>query len=178
MGPLKGNHGEVTEAVSYWLEDQIGDAAADHVEVHKQHGRIEERSYWWVGDPEFTTYLADAYGWPDVLVCGRVVRKRRPLQAPEWTEVETHVLIYGSRQPTLPTPEQLSRWVREHWDIENRVFWVLDVTYGEDRNHARKIALPLSKLRCLALNVIRHRGYRYIPDGHRAANARPDRGLA
>lgn len=55
---------------------------------------------------------------------------------------------------------------------------MLDVTYGEDRNHARKIALPLSKLRCVALNMIRQMGFRYVPDGHRAAAARTDRGLA
>jgi hypothetical protein len=42
-------------------------------------------------------------------------------------------------------------------EIENRVLWVLDMTYSEDRNHARKIALPLRKLRCLAVNVSCHR---------------------
>jgi hypothetical protein len=30
----------------------------------------------------------------------------------------------------------------------------------------------------VALNVIRQQGFRYVPDGHRAASARPDRGLA
>ncbi len=52
------------------------------------------------------------------------------------------------------------------------------MTYSEDRHHARKVTLPLSKLQCLALNVIRQRDYRYVPDGHRAAAARADRGLA
>jgi len=160
------------------LKDQIGDVAADYVEYDKRHGRVEERSYWWVADPEFTRYLAQDYGWPDVQMCGRVVRKRRTLQAMAWAEVEELIVIYGSRQVALPTPEQCSHWLREHWEIENRVFWVLDMTYSEDRNHARKVALPLSKLRCLALNVIRHRDYRYVPDGHRAAAARADRGLA
>lgn len=160
------------------MKDQIGAAPADYVEYNKQHGRVEERSYWWVTDPEFTRYLAEDYGWPDIQMCGRVVRKRRPLQATAWVEVEETIVIYGSRQTKPPSPEQCSRWLRGHWEIENRVFWVLDMTYSEDRNHARKVALPLSKLRCLALNVIRHHDYRYVADGHRAAAARADRGLA
>ena len=124
------------------------------------------------------TYLATEYGWQGVQVCGRVRRKRRPLHADTWQEVTEHIVIYGSRFAELPTAPQCSRWLRRHWEIENRVFWVLDVTYGEDRNHARKIALPLSKLRCMALNVIRQCGFRYIPDGHRAAAALDDRGLS
>jgi hypothetical protein len=55
---------------------------------------------------------------------------------------------------------------------------VLDVTYQEDRNHARKVGWPLHAIRCVAINIIRQQGFCYVPDGHRAASARPDRGLA
>ena len=87
-------------------------------------------------------------------------------------------MVYGSRCSHLPTAPQCSQWLREHWSIENHVFWVLDVTYGEDRNQARGIGVALSKLRCISLNIMRRLGYRYVPDGHRAAAALPDRGLA
>jgi hypothetical protein len=175
---LKGNHGEVTPAVAEWVSEQVGAAPPDYSETNKGHGRIEQREYWWCASAELTPYLATEYGWHDVQVCGRVRRKRRPLYAETWQEIEEHVLIYGSRAETLPTAQQCSQWLRRHWEIENRVFWVLDVTYNEDRNHARQIALPLSQVRCLALNVIRQQGFRYVPDGHRAAAAREDRGLA
>jgi len=66
----------------------------------------------------------------------------------------------------------LSRWVRGHWEIENGVF------YNEDRNNAHKVGRPLHAIRCAAINVIRLQGFQYIPDGHRAASAHPDRGLA
>ena len=85
--------------------------------------------------------------------------------------------IDGETGGLNPTPQQLSRWVRGHWEIENGVFWVLDVTYQEDRNHARKVGRPLHAIRCMAINVIRQQGFCYVPDGHRAASARPDRGL-
>jgi len=56
---------------------------------------------------------------------------------------------HGNQQAQLPTVLQCSQWLREHGGIENRVFWVLDVTYGEDRNHARGIGVALSKLRAV-----------------------------
>jgi len=100
------------------------------------------------------------------------------LTADEWTASEEYVAVRGSRGSHLPTAPQCSQWLREHGSIENRVFWVLDVTYGEDRNPARGIGVALSKLRCISLNVIRRLGYRYAPGGHRAAAALPDRELA
>lgn len=161
-----------------WLERQLGQAAPQIVETTSGHGRIEQREYWWCASGELEAYLAAEYGWSGVQVCGRVRRKRRSLHADTWEEVEEHVLIYGSRWPKLPSAAQCSDWLRRHWEIENRVFWVLDVTYNEDRNHARQIAPALNILRCTVLNIIRQRGFRYIPDGQRAAAALADRGLA
>ena len=178
LGLLKGNHGEVTSAVAYWLEVQLGTAPPDYVEMDKRHGRVEKREYWWTASAELEAYLAQEYGWEGVRLCGRVRRQRRPLTADEWTECEEYVAVYGSRCSHLPTAPQCSQWLRGHWCIENRVFWVLDVTYGEDRNPARGIGVALSQLRCISLNVMRRLGYRYVPDGHRAAAAQPDRGLA
>lgn len=163
--------------MAYWLEVQLGTAPPEYVEIEKRHGRVEKREYWWTASGELEAYLAQEYGWEGVKMCGRVRRQRQSLHSHSWTEIETHEVVYGSRSARLPTVEQCSQWLRGHWAIENRVFWVLDVTYGEDRNHARKTGLALSKLRCIALNVIRRLGYRYVPDGHRAAAARSDRGL-
>ena len=36
-----------------------------------------------------------------------------------------------------PTPEQLAAWIRGHWSIENKIHWVRDVTYDEDRSQIR-----------------------------------------
>ncbi len=177
LGLLKGNHGEVTTAIAYWLEVQLGAAAPDYVEIDKRHGRLEKREYWWTASAELEAYLAQEYGWEGVRLCGRVRRQRRPLTADQWTACEEHVVVYGSRQAQLPATAQCAQWLRKHWCIENRVFWVLDVTYGEDRNHARGIGVALSKLRCIGLNIIRRLGYRYVRDGHRAAAAQADRGL-
>jgi hypothetical protein len=65
------------------------------------------------------------------------------------------------------------------WSLGDRklCFLVLDVTYQEDRSHARKIGGLLHAIRCMAINVIRCQGFRYVPDGRRSASARSDRGF-
>ena len=57
-----------------------------------------------------------------------------------------------------PTPLQTSpRLVRGHWGIENRVHWVLDVTFHEDASHIRTGDAPqnMGVLRHIALNLLR-----------------------
>ena len=175
---LKGNHGEVTPAVAYWVDDCLGATPPDTTELDKRHGRIELREYWWVSAGELAPYVAEMYGWLDVVRCGRVRRRWRSNHETTWTHDETSYVILGSRREVLPPPDACTRYLRQHWAIENRGFWVLDVTYGEDRNHARKIALPLTKIRQTAINLIRQQGFRFVPDGQRRAAARADRGLA
>jgi hypothetical protein len=69
---------------------------------------------------------------------------------------------------------------RGHWSIENRVHWVRDVTYDEDRCRVRKgaAAQSLATLRNLALNLFRLGGARNIAAATRACAARPGRVLA
>jgi predicted transposase YbfD/YdcC len=47
--------------------------------------------------------------------------------------------------------------VRAHWQIENRLHWVLDVVMDEDHSRARKDHAPdnLARLRRFALNLLR-----------------------
>jgi hypothetical protein len=53
--------------------------------------------------------------------------------------------------------KRLSRGMRTHWAIENRVHWVLDVAMGEDtkRTRAGERAPNLAVIRKLALHLLR-----------------------
>ena len=59
---------------------------------------------------------------------------------------------------------------RGHWEVENRVHWVRDVTYDEDRCRIRTDNAPrvMATIRNLAMTIARMMGFRYIPDAHRA----------
>lgn len=54
--------------------------------------------------------------------------------------------------------------VRNHWTIENRVHWVRDVTFDEDRCRIRKGkgALVMASLRNAAISLLRIAGARFI----------------
>ena len=55
------------------------------------------------------------------------------------------------------TAQEVLAIVREHWSIENRLHWPLDVVFQEDLSRARKDNAPqnLTTLRHLALNILR-----------------------
>ena len=44
--------------------------------------------------------------------------------------------------PTVAGADRLLRILREHWHIENRVHWVRDVTFDEDRSQVRTGSAP------------------------------------
>lgn len=54
--------------------------------------------------------------------------------------------------------------VRGHWTVENRLHWVRDVTYDEDRSQVRTGNGPrvMATLRNLAISVLRLAGARYV----------------
>ena len=53
--------------------------------------------------------------------------------------------------------ERLLEAVRGHWEVENSVHWVLDVSFGEDMSRVRKGngAENLVALRRMALNLLK-----------------------
>ena len=62
------------------------------------------------------------------------------------------------------TPACLLALSRGHWTIENRLHWVRDVTFDEDRSRVRKGAgaQVMASLRNLAISLLRLAGTRYI----------------
>jgi len=72
-------------------------------------------------------------------------------------------VVYGVTSHTgtaTAAAEKLLRLVRGHWTIENRLHWVRDVTFDEDRSQTRKGNGPqvMATLRNLAISVLRLAG--------------------
>lgn len=53
--------------------------------------------------------------------------------------------------------QRLGGLVRAHWDIENRLHWVLDVTFGEDDSGVRigNASQNFALLRRMVVNLLR-----------------------
>lgn len=93
--------------------------------IDKAHGRWERRTL------ITTTALNDYLRWPGAAqVLRRVCRRIQERSGKQETEV-----TYGitSLAPTLAGPAELERIWRGHWTIENRLHYVRDETFREDR---------------------------------------------
>ena len=68
---------------------------------------------------------------------------------------------------------------RGHWQIENRLHYVRDMSYDEDRCRARvgQGARMLASIRNLAISIIRLAGFQYVPDAQRYFAMRPEQTL-
>lgn len=53
--------------------------------------------------------------------------------------------------------QQVKAWICSHWHIANRLHWVRDVTFDEDRSQVRTRVPPraVATLRNLAISVLR-----------------------
>jgi hypothetical protein len=70
--------------------------------------------------------------------------------------------IYGltSLPPHLASPGQVLGHNRAHWQIENRLHYVRDMTYDEDRSQVRRGRRPhaMATLRNVAISLLRLAG--------------------
>jgi predicted transposase YbfD/YdcC len=82
-------------------------------------------------------------------------------------------------QPRPGRPARLLALVRGQWEIENRLHWVRDVTFDEDRSQVRTGHAPrvMATLRNLAISVLRRAGATNIAAGLRWAGRNPTRAL-
>ena len=114
--------------------------------------------------------------WPHLAPVGRLVHTRRRRSE---TTTEISYLI-TSLPPDQASPEQLLQLSRGPWGIENRVHWVRDVTFDEDRCQVRSGAAPqvLAARRNLVIALLRRRGARNIAAALRTCAGHPQQALA
>jgi predicted transposase YbfD/YdcC len=118
--------------------------------VEKAHGRIEERRL------EATTSLNKHVDWPGIGQVFRVERRRR-VGGKESVEAVRGITSLSPREADASRLLALSRG---HWNIENHLHWVRDVTLREDECRVRHpvIAQTLSCLRNAAIRLLRAAG--------------------
>ncbi len=89
------------------------------------------------------------------------------------TGVRTVEVVYAicSAAFEQARPDMIATWLRGHWGIEDRVHWVRDVTYDEDRSTVRTGTAPqaMATLRNTAINLHRLAGATNIAEACRTA---------
>ncbi len=80
-----------------------------------------------------------------------------------------------SLPPARADAAALLAYLRGHWGIENRLHWVRDVTFDEDRSQTRVGAAPqvMAACRNLALALLRRAGHACIAAALRTYAGRP-----
>jgi predicted transposase YbfD/YdcC len=148
---LKGNQGYLNEEIRLFLESEK-DKKANKIstvfeEVDKGHGRFEIR----------TCYASDQIDW----LSGRS----------DWKDLTSVIMIESVRE-CKDKIERESRFyisslkadaklllqsVRAHWSVENKLHWVLDVTFREDDSRVRRDHAPenMSLIRRWTLNMLK-----------------------
>lgn len=116
---------------------------------------------------EVVAYLA----WPGLAQVARVER-RRWVRGRESVEI---AYLITSLPADKAAPERLLQLIRDHWAIENRLHYVRDMTFLEDRCRIRAGARPIATLRNLAISLIRRAGLA-VPEARE--NFREDRSAA
>ena len=110
------------------------------------HGRDEFRQVWLVSQPEYRDFL-------------RANKK--------WTKLYSLVKLVTVRNEQTSTRYFISSWsasardflqaIRDHWQVENGLHWVLDIAFREDESRIRKDHAPqnMALMRQLALNLLK-----------------------
>lgn len=157
---VKGNQGDLHKE----LIDQFEFAArqlkhdelsktnwSEHYQEERNRGRLEKRR----------TIVCHNLDWMDVkiraawqaLACIILVQRQVLLKSGEW---RTEVHYYISSLEGVKAQE-IQKYIRDHWRIENSCHWVLDTLFREDHNQTgkRNAAKNLGTLRRIALNALK-----------------------
>jgi predicted transposase YbfD/YdcC len=150
---VKGNQPTLHEGIADFFEDHMSDDFA-RVKVsrfeteERGHGRQETRLYFVCAVPDD---LPDRRRWKKLMAIGIAINITLR-DGKQTSEVRYYIL---SKKLTA---RKFGEAVREHWSIENRLHWQLDVTFGEDQSRIRKghADTNFSLLRRAALSLLKN----------------------
>jgi predicted transposase YbfD/YdcC len=153
--PVKENQGTLYEDLQELFD---GFEQENYVEVpydtakhlSEGHDRREIRQCWVVTEPEYRAYLRRGPDWPQLTSLVKLLTLR---VTPTKTEVSVRYFISSC----TASAHDFLQHIRDHWQIENGLHWVLDIAFREDEARIRKDHAPqnMAILRHMAVNLLK-----------------------
>lgn len=145
---VKENQGHLLDDIKEAF-DQTPQAIS-HTSTEKSHGRIEKRKCTLIIDMD---WISKKSNWKNVQSIISIETQRTVLQT---GEMQSQRRFYISSLSA--TPEKFNQIVRQHWGIENKLHWCLDVTFKEDLStkQAGNAAENFSYITKAAINLIKN----------------------
>jgi predicted transposase YbfD/YdcC len=156
---VKSNQGSLHEDVKLFFEDALSESFdVPHSFCEKDdwgHGRAENRKCW-VVDVGHLEWFRHKDGWKGLksIVCIESTRRLR-----DNSSIERRYFI-----SSLCNVDKIAKSIRHHWNIENKLHWVMDVDFDEDSCRARTDfgAENFALLRQIAHNLIKQESTKKI----------------
>jgi len=143
---VKGNQGELLDDI----KDSFKMLATNDIteDLDFGHGRIETRICKVITD---LSLVPSAHKWKGLK---SIIEVHRTRDFKNIDKKEQEVSYYIS---THTKAEIISKGIRKHWGIENKVHWVLDVAFNEDHSRKRtgNAAKNFTNINRIALNILR-----------------------
>ena len=116
-------------------------------EISKGHGRLETRKSW---ISNCLDTIGNTERWSGITAIG-MIESERTIKGITTTECRHYIVSIPQNAETF------AHAVRAHWAIENKLHWVLDVTFKEDASRVRRdnCAENLGVIRHVAINILR-----------------------
>jgi len=148
---LKGNQGALSDEVTHLFAQQQLPTLQQQVyeEIDTGHGRNEKRRCRQIAVN--TSYLPASKRWPHLNTIIEI-EATRDINGKRTTEKRYYI-------SSLPLePKKAGNAVRQHWAVENKLHWVLDVTFREDESRIRRGNGDevMSTLRRITLNLLKN----------------------
>jgi predicted transposase YbfD/YdcC len=147
-------HADVSELFQAGLNTDFQEMKQQQIEAPEEnvHGRIEKRTYYMIQPSK--EWLEKHPEWKGLKTLAMVFSERQ-----EHGKEATFEMRYFISSLSLDV-KVLAEAVRSHWAIENKLHWVLDISYREDENRSRKdhTAVNLAWIRRVTASLLAQDG--------------------